>query len=273
MKKLLCILLIAALAVSVLTAFPLNASAAASDKLTVVSDGVVIGEIDVGNEFIFNVSFNSGGYSVLAGQGSVIYNSNYVQLVEYGPVRSDGSVNMNAYCFPQRIRNSGLVSNYFEVKNEILFNFTKITGLGAFTEDDHFFKVRFKAIAPGKVYITYDAKVFYTRVNNVDIKLINHNRPNDQLDPIPYILTSAEPSVGYIGDADGDYNLTVMDATFIQYLTAGVDSEYNPLNADVDNNGEVNLRDALTILRYKAGVDTGTQIGEWIFASETAALS
>ena len=59
-----------------------------------------------------------------------------------------------------------------------------------------------------------------------------------------------------------------MDATFVQRLTAGVGSDYNAVSADVDKNGEVNLRDALNILRYKAGVATDTQIGEWVFESE-----
>ena len=268
MKKVLCILLIAAVAVSVLTAFTLNTSAAAGDKLIITSKGEVLGEVAVGNEFIYNVALDSAGYSVAAGQGSVYYDRNYMQLIEYGEVRSNGEVIMNAYSFPQRVRNSSLVTNYFGQSDEILYNFAKIGGVGAFTENDHFFKLRFKAVAPGKVDISHDARVFSTFINNKRVDLIYHNKPNNQLDPIPYIITTVEPSVGYIGDADGDYQLTVMDATFIQYLSAGVDSAYNPLNADVDNNGTVNLRDALNILRYKAGVATDTRIGEWLFTSE-----
>lgn len=268
MKKILCILLIIALSASVLTAFPLNASAASGGILTVTSNGEVLAEVEVGNEFIYNVAFSSGGYSVLAGEGSVFYDRKYAQLVEYGEVKSDGSVNMNAYSFPQRLRNTNLITNYFGQEDEILYIFSKITGVGAFEIEDHFCKFRFKAVAPGTVDISHEARVLYTRVDNKSINLIYKNRPNDQLDPIPYIITTAEPAVGYVGDADGDYDLTVMDATFIQMLTAGVDSAYNPLNADVDNNGEVNLRDALNILRYKSGVATDTQIGEWIFTSE-----
>lgn len=268
MKKILCILLIIALAASVLTAFSLNAAAAAGDKLIVTADGEVLAEVEVGNEFIYNIAFNSGGNSVFAGEGSVFYDHNYVQLVEYGEVRGDGSVNMYAYSFPQRLRNTNLLANYFGQEDEIVYIFSKLTGVGAFTEEDHFCKFRFKAVAPGTIDISHEARALSTRVNNKNIYLIHQNRPNDQLDPIPYIITTAEPAVGYVGDADGDYDLTVMDATFIQLLTAGVDSAYNPLNADVDNNGEVNLRDALNILRYKAGVATDTQIGEWIFTSE-----
>lgn len=268
MKKILCILLIIALTASVLTAFSLNTAAAAGDKLIVTADGEVLAEVEVGNEFIYNIAFNSAGYSVLSGECSVFYDHNYVQLVEYGKVGSDGSVNMYAYSFPQRLRNSSLLANFFKVEDEIIYIFSKITGVGAFTEEDHFCKFRFKAVAPGTVDISHEARVLSTRVNNKNIKLIDHNRPNDQLDPIPYIITTAEPAVGYVGDADGDYELTVMDASYIQLLTAGVDSAYNPFNADVDNNGEVNLLDALSILRYQAGVAADTRIGEWIFTSE-----
>ena len=221
MKRLLCVLLIVALAASMLTVFSLNASAAGG-TLTVTSQGEVLGEVEVGNEFIYNVAFSSAGYTVASGQGVVNYDSRYAQFVEYGPLKSDGSINMSAYSFPPRIYNSSLASNFTDQNNEILFNFSRISGVGTFTEDDHFFKVRFKAVAPGTVDIS-----------------------------------------------DGDYNVTVMDATFVQLLTAGVDSAYNPINTDVNNDGAVDLRDALAILRYKSGVSTDTQIGEWIFTSES----
>ena len=219
-----------------------------------------------GNEFIYNVAFSSAGYTVASGQGVVNYDSRYAQFVEYGPLKSDGSINMSAYSFPPRIYNSSLASNFTDQNNEILFNFSRISGVGTFTEDDHFFKVRFKAVAPGTVDISFNAQALATPSM---LRLIRFNKPNQQLDPIPYILTTVEPSVGYVGDADGDYNITVMDATFVQLLTAGVDSAYNPINTDVNNDGAVDLRDALAILRYKSGVSTDTQIGEWIFTSES----
>lgn len=268
MKKILCILLVITLTASAFAAFTVNTSAAGG-KLTVTSNGEVLGEVEVGNEFIYNVAFNSGGYSVLAGEGSLYYDSDYARLIEYGDVKSDGSVNMTAYSFPQRLRNTNLITNFFGQDDEVLYNFSKISGVGAFTEEDHFFKVRFKAVKSGTVDISHDARVLYTRVNNKSINLIYHNNPNNQLDPVPFIISSVEPSVGLIGDADGDYNLTVMDASFIQRLTAGVNSSYDLLNADVDNSGSVDLRDALNVLRYKAGVATGTPIGEWIFRSES----
>ncbi|MBQ3285922.1 MAG: dockerin type I repeat-containing protein [Ruminococcus sp.] len=267
MKKLLCILLVVTLTASAFAAFTLNTSAAGG-KLTVTSRGEVLGEVEVGNEFIYNVAFSSSGYSVMAGEGSLFYNSDYVELVEHGTVKSDGSINMTAYSFPPRLRNTNLITNYFGQDDEVLYNFSKISGVGAFTEEDHFFKVRFKAIKPGTVNISHTAKVLYSRVGSKSVNLIYHNTPNDQLDPVPYIVSTVEPSTGLVGDADGDYSLTVMDATFVQRLTAGVGSDYNAVSADVDKNGEVNLRDALNILRYKAGVATDTQIGEWVFESE-----
>ena len=99
MKRLLCVLLIVALAASMLTAFSLSASAAGG-TLTVTSQGEILGEVEVGNEFIYNVAFSSAGYTVASGQGVVNYDSRYAQFVEYGPLKSDGSINMSAYSFP-----------------------------------------------------------------------------------------------------------------------------------------------------------------------------
>ena len=270
MKRLFCIVLIIAIIASAFTVFSLNASAASGGTLKVTSNGVLLGEVQVGNEFIFDVRLNSGGYSVISGQGTVYYDSKYAQIVEYGTARSDGSINMDAYSFPTRIRNSSLVSNYSGIKNEIDYNFSKLKGVGAFTEEDPYFKIRFQAKAAGTVDIHHYTDIIFTIYNNKDLKLIYNDVPNNSLDPIPFILPSIEPATAYVGDADGDYSLTVMDATFIQRLTAGVSSTYNAANADVDNDGEVNLRDALNILRYKAGKATDTRIGEWIFPSEEA---
>ena len=126
MKRLLCVLLIVALAASMLTVFSLNASAAGG-TLTVTSQGEVLGEVEVGNEFIYNVAFSSAGYTVASGQGVVNYDSRYAQFVEYGPLKSDGSINMSAYSFPPRIYNSSLASNFTDQNNEILFNFSRIS--------------------------------------------------------------------------------------------------------------------------------------------------
>ena len=266
MKKFLCLILAFILTVCTLAAFPMNTAAAtAANTLTVTCHGQVLGEVEVGNEFIYHVAMNSGGLSIWGGEAEVNYDDAYVQVVEYGTLRSNGSVNMSEYCFPARIINSSLAADYLGTKNQINYNFAKVGGVGAFTEDDSYFKIRFKAIAPGTVEIRHYARSFYSGLST---RLFRNDKGNEKLDPIPYTLCSIEPATAFIGDADGDYNLTVMDATYIQWLTAGLDSTYSMTNTDVNTDGDVNLRDALCILRYKAGVATGTDVGKWIFDSE-----
>ena len=133
---------------------------------------------------------------------------------------------------------------------------------------EHFFRVRFKAVAAGTTEILHYFKVLNSLEDNTVIRLIKDNISNDQLDPIPYSATTIEPAIGYIGDADGDYDLTVMDATFLQHVTAGENSSYNTINADVNTDGAVDLKDALNILRYKAGLTADGNLGEWVFESE-----
>lgn len=277
MKRILSLILIMTLIASVFTVFSLDTAAedvdlddtGANGKLTITCRRQVIGEVEVGSEFIYHVALNSGDYSVMVGEGQLRYDDSFATIVEHGDVRSDGSINMNAYSFPTRIRNSNLVTNYFDQKNVAYYNFSKFAGISAFTEDDHFFKIRMKAIAPGTVEIRHYAKCFYhgTGPSNM-IKLIYDDFGNNQLDPIPYTVCTVEPAIGYVGDADNDYELTVMDATRIQRLTAGDHLYYKTLSADSNSDGTVNLLDALNILRYHAGLPTKGQIGEWIFESE-----
>ena len=268
MKKLLSLIVALAVIVSAVAVFSVNASAA-DNTLTITSNGEVLGEVEVGNQFIFHVALDSGGYSLNLGEANIRYNDSYVKVVEHGTVNSSGKVNMNAYSFPVRIRNSNLITNYLGEKNLILYNFSKYSGVGVFTPEEHYFKIRFQAIAPGTVEIRHYAKCFYAGEIGSDIRLIYDDRGNAQLDPIPYTVSSIEPAVGYVGDANGDHKLNVMDATFVQRLAAGVDSEYNPANADVNADNEVNLKDAYLILRHNAGAATNTKIGEWLFESET----
>lgn len=275
MKRFLSLLLTVALVACAFAALALHTTAATADdaatganKLTVTCRGLTLGEVAVGNEFIYHVAMNSAGYSIFGGQAEVNYNSAYVKIVEHGPVRSNGSVSMSEYCFPTRITNSSLAASYFDTQNQINYNFAKVSGVGSFTESDHFFKIRFKAIAPGTVEIRHYATSFYAKNAT---RLFRFDKGNDQLDPIPYTLCSIEPATALIGDADGDYELTVMDATFIQKVTAGAKNAYNKTNADANKDNAVDLKDALTVMRYKAGIATNTQIGEWIFTSEQTA--
>lgn len=259
MKRILSLILVLALAASLVTAFSLPAAAESSNKLIITCRKQVIGEVEVGSEFIYHVALDSGGYTVSSGEGQLRYNDSYATIVEYG------TPSMSAYSFPTRIRNTSLATNFLKEKNVAYYNFVKIAGVGKFTEDDHFFKIRMKAIAPGTVEIRHYTKSLYSGLST---KLIYDDISNSQLDPIPYTVCSVEAPTGYVGDADGDYQLTVLDATMIQHITAGEDLTYNMVSADSNGDNVINLFDALNILRYHAGMETQGSIGEWIFESE-----
>ena len=68
--------------------------------------------------------------------------------------------------------------------------------------------------------------------------------------------TDAPAPVAVYGDADGDGDVTILDATFIQRFVAGISlpKPLNELNADVDGDGSVTIIDATLIQRFKAGI-------------------
>lgn len=267
MKKLLCILMVLILAAAAFTCVPVSA---ASDTLTVTDGGKVLANVKVGSEFIYRVGVNTGDSVIYSGQGYVKYNKKYLQVVEYGPTDSRGNINMDAYCFCKAVQNTSLVTNYFTVDNYIKYNFTSPKkGVGVFNDEhEHYFKVRFKALEAGKVELNHIFEVMTTRVNGENVRLFTEGIANKNLDPVPFQVTSAETPSALVGDADSDYEVSVMDATFIQFVTAGKKAAFEIANADVNGDGDVNLRDALSIRRYKAGMTSDPGVGEWIFTSE-----
>ena len=273
MKRILSLVVITALIASVFTVFSLNTAAedvdlgdtGADNTLTITCRRQVLGVVEVGSEFIYQVALDSAGYTVSAGEGQLRYDDSYVKIVEHGEKRSDGSINMNAYSFPTRIRNSNLITNYFGEKNTAYYNFSKYSGVGTFTDDQHYFKVRMKALKAGTVDIWHYSVKFSS---GLFTSLIKDDAGNKQLDPIPYTIRTVEPAQGYVGDADGDWNLTIMDATYLQRISAGENLTYNEVSADADSDGKVDLLDSLNVLRYHAGKQTKGKVGEWIFASE-----
>ena len=64
--------------------------------------------------------------------------------------------------------------------------------------------------------------------------------------------------VGYIGDADGDGEVAILDATVIQRHLAQLDtldSEYREYACDIDDDGKVDVLDATIIQRKLAALD------------------
>ncbi len=70
-------------------------------------------------------------------------------------------------------------------------------------------------------------------------------------------------AVNILGDADTDGSVTVMDATLVQRVLAGVPAncDYSEINADADSSGEIEITDATFIQRMVAGFDTPYPIG------------
>ena len=73
------------------------------------------------------------------------------------------------------------------------------------------------------------------------------------------------PSSLLLGDVDGEGEVTILDATYIQRWLASlpIDS-FNEDAADADGDGEVSILDATAIQRFLAGLPTSEGIGEFI---------
>ena len=70
--------------------------------------------------------------------------------------------------------------------------------------------------------------------------------------------TTSSGSASLIGDADGDGDVTILDATRIQRWLADLvgDNMINKANADADRDGEVTILDATRIQRFLADIIT-----------------
>ena len=72
--------------------------------------------------------------------------------------------------------------------------------------------------------------------------------------------------VKHLGDVDGDSNIEVRDATWIQRHIAEVEMPFviNKTTADVDGDGIITVMDATAIQYYLANMKTTYKIGEKI---------
>lgn len=84
---------------------------------------------------------------------------------------------------------------------------------------------------------------------------------------------AAATAVSYkLGDADGDGEVTIIDATYIQRRLADVDvsGAFSQQAADVDRNGEIEITDAVSVQRWLAMIPTPYSIGAEIEAPTEA---
>ena len=83
---------------------------------------------------------------------------------------------------------------------------------------------------------------------------------------------SDKPVAPYIlGDVDGDGDVSIIDASWIQRELADMSATdtYNEAAADVNNDGVVDITDVTFIQRYLAGMTVPCPINEWIFPSQS----
>lgn len=74
-----------------------------------------------------------------------------------------------------------------------------------------------------------------------------------------------------IGDADGDNEITILDATKIQRVLAGLESDSDgmiSLRAGMTGD-ELNIMDATVIQRYLAEMEIGCPVGQYASLSHT----
>ena len=79
------------------------------------------------------------------------------------------------------------------------------------------------------------------------------------------VITAEWRKVYRLGDVDGDGDVTILDATYIQRKLAGLplDIEFNEVTADADGDGEITILDATAIQRWLAGLPSNDQIGKF----------
>ena len=272
MKKLLCIALALTM---ILTAVFVMPASAANDTLTITANGAVVGSVPVGSEFVYRIGLYAGENKLLNGQAYLDYDASYVSYVpfeasyiDYGDEDDEDDdeiiTSIYGYSFPAKIRNGNPVLNT-GITGQINYNFTHPNGISAFKDSSKLFaRFRFVAKKGGTTDITNTIS-YMIDVNE------QHIYYKEKPDPTvnPYQTITLETPIALIGDANGDNQITVMDATIIQRAAVGVETSYVRLaNADVNVDGVASLRDAMYIRQYLANLYTGGNVGSGVYASE-----
>jgi len=260
MKKLLCLVLALALMMTAVLSLTTSAYGAADgSRLVITANGQDAVSVAVGNEIVFRVGLYAGSEKILNGQAALTYDPAFLEVVQY-PAADE----MEAYSFPEEINNAGIVMNV-ENLGAVNYNFTKGKGgVGVFDDARRLFaRFRFKVIAPGTTDITHIIQ-YMTDVN--DVRVYYKDLPNEEVNP--YTVLTIEPSYGRIGDADGDFEVTILDATMMQRAAARAVSGLKTPLADVNGDKAISLKDAVAIRKYLAGKGDNAAIGTWLFASE-----
>lgn len=260
MKRFLCFFISILLCISV-CAIP--STAAESDTLTVTDSGRILAQVKVGSVFLYRVGLFTGQHTLINGEGEIRYDEKLLQPLAYGDPTPE------RYSFGDRLVNASAVINLTDVPGTVYYNFSQITGIEGYTDtDEPYLKLRFKVLAGGTTELSHIMQTLTARNGKTTFyKLFQNGQATAALDPLPYTVGSAELPCATIGDADSDGRISVIDATLIQWITAGRRMSCSKLNADTNGDGDVNLKDSLAIRRYTAGM-SAANVGDYRFTSD-----
>lgn len=263
MKRMLCMVLVLTLILTAALSLTVHADNDEENVLIITADGENPVAVAVGNEIIYRVGLYAGPAKILDGQASAHYDPECLQIVRYEAPDRTGEYSMEAYSFPLTIYNASPVMNV-ENPGEVNFNFTKANGVDIFDDPSKLFaQFRFKVIAPGQTDIS---NVIQYMIDVDENRIYSKSQPNPEIGP--YTVSSVEASLGCVGDADGDYDVTILDATLMQRAAARAVKGLDLTVADVNNDKAVSLKDAIAVRKYLAGMDYNTPVGTWLFTSE-----
>ena len=262
MKRFLCVLLVLFAVSASTTGIAVFAEEPPNNEnvLYVSANGGDPVAVEVGNEFIFFVGVDAGDVKLINCQAEMEYDSDLVSFVPHTAGEYD---EVEAYSFPNAIYSAGVVFYTGEI-GAIRYNFSRVSGVAVYNNTDKLFaRFRFKAIAPGYTDISY---VIRYMMDLNERRIFYNSEPCGEFDPT--VAVKIEPSEGLIGDADGDYDVSIYDVTYLQRISAGFDLQYDLKTADVSEDGAASLKDAMSLRRYLAGFPTADHTGTWLFASE-----
>lgn len=116
--------------------------------------------------------------------------------------------------------------------------------------------------------VTEIAEDAFSGCNNVVIRCCEGSYAQEYVEALGISYEIIEPTAYMLGDADGDGIITIIDATKIQRVLAGLtddDDGMIAMRGDVNGNG-LDILDATKIQRYLAGFTTAEPIGTIITA-------
>ena len=134
---------------------------------------------------------------------------------------------------------------YVNENKEIITEFRQSTGIMPENESDKYFALLRRVLSGSTV--------------NIDDVLESNNAGDEWASPSEFVAY-------YIGDANGDHRVNIKDATHIQKALAGLVEldRVEMIAAEVDRTDMITIKDATTIQKWLARMDTGTYNDDFI---------